>query len=428
MSTDLNLYTQLHTNVGAPATQTEQESDPSILLLKGVSKRFNDIYALRNISLNISRGEVFGLLGTTGAGKTTLLKMVMGFLLPDEGEIQVFGSTEAQAVRARTGYLPEHPYFHPNFTGLEYLQAHGRLAGFTGGSARKAASRLVDMVGLGPVAKRRIKYYSLDALRRLGLAVALVGAPSGYPELLVLDEPSVQLDRTRQLAIRDIILDCKRNGSTILMASHKITEVERACTWVGILRNGRLMAQTNVENNPRTIVVAVPRDGAIGALPRLTTHIKNLHPFVTVTGGQTETAPLLVSLPAGAKIRNAAGIKAATLRALVDNSWDIISVYMERKDLESIYMQTLPPAPQDGKEAEAQLAAPLGARTGGLATGPLGPSTRELPQYPEGRNTRPLRGLDVGDVRPAEVNPNGHEAHTHNEPAVRGEEQELVRD
>jgi ABC-type multidrug transport system ATPase subunit len=193
-------------------------------------------------------------------------------------------------------------------------------------------------------------------LHRLGLAVALVGVGSGYPDLLVLDEPSAHLERAGQAAVRDILLESKRRGSTIVMASHKVTEVERICDSVGVLKAGRLVLHTEVENNPRTIIIAVPREDAEERLPGLLTALKKLHPFITITGGQG-TGPLMLSLPAGEAILSAQRIKASALSTLVEAGWDVISVYVERKDLESIYAQTLSPMVQ--------------AQTGIRATGPV---------------------------------------------------------
>jgi hypothetical protein len=183
---------------------------------------------------------------------------------------------------------------------------------------------------------------------------------------------------------------------------------------VGILRGGRLITQTYVENNPRVIVVAVPRDGALDSYDRLLAHLRNLHPFVSITGGGSGTTPLVVSLPSGPHIRNAAGIKASALRALVDASWDVISVYVERKDLESIYLQSGQPRPQ---------------ATPGMATGPLpamddgrptkdeagtasrSPSMNSYGMGMNGRNTRPLYPYEVSVNEAGELSNNGSNGH-----------------
>ena len=248
-------------------------------------KRFNDIYALRNISLSIQGGEVFSLLGPTGSGKSTLVRLLLGFLQPDEGTVTVFGVSEPRNVAARIGYMPERPYYHHNFTGRDYLFFQARLSGLTRAGARRAVERAIEAVGLGPVAGRRIRFYERETLQRLALAVAIVSVAGSPPGLLVLDEPSESLTRTVQLAVRDVILDLKQRGATVLIASHRITEIERVSTSVGILRGGHLVTQTYVENNPRVIIVAVPREGALEFFDRMLAHLRNLHAFVTITGG-----------------------------------------------------------------------------------------------------------------------------------------------
>jgi hypothetical protein len=207
--------------------------------------------------------------------------------------------------------------------------------------------------------------------------------------------------------MRDIILDFKQRGTTVLIASHRISEVERTSTSVGILRGGRLMTHSYVENNPRVIIVAVPRDDALEAYPRLLAYLRNLHPFVSLTGGGSGTAPLVVSLPSGPHIINSAGIKASALRALMDGGWDVISVYMERKDLESIFAQSAPPQPQD---AQGNATGPLQAGS----TAPLGSNASTLSSLTQGlsgRNTRPLLPSEVSHLPENEssMSMNGHE-------------------
>lgn len=329
------------------------------------------------------------MLGPGGSGKSTLLKLVLGFLRPDEGTISLFGAEEGadpSEAYNRIGYLPEHPQFQPNFSGWEYLRFQARLCGLTRRNARASAERVVEIVAAHSWIKRKIAYYTPEMLHRLGLAVALVGSGMNYPELLLLDEPSAHLERGGQSAMRDILLECRRRGSTILMASHRITEVERVCDTVGVIRAGKMVLQTSVENNTRTIIVAVPREDVLDRLPALMKGLQRLHPFVTITGGQP-AGPLVTSLPAGDEIMNAQAIKGSALKMLVEAGWDVISVYMERKDLESIYAQTLSPVAQFQTGITS---------TGQLGTGPLTPI-----EQPEATDMGALTGpLDRRFTRP----------------------------
>jgi ABC-2 type transport system ATP-binding protein len=396
---------------GRAIEMEEPAGEADAVALQGITKRFNDIYALRNISITIQPGEVFGLLGPTGSGKTTLVRLLLGFLQPDEGNLSLFGTSDLQAVRSRIGYMPERPHYHPNFSGRDYLFFQARLSGLTRSGARKVVDRAIEITGLAPAAKQRIRYYERETVQRLALAVAMVSLTGDEPGLLLMDKPSEHLSRGAQMAVRDIILDFKKRGTTVLIFSHRITEIERTATSVGILRGGQLMAQTSVENNPRVIIVAAPRDEALESYPRLVAYLHNLHPFATLTGGGNGTSPLIVSLPTGPRIINASGIKASALRALMDGGWDVISVYVERKDLESIYARSAPPQPQVAQGTAtgplSNSTAQLVSITGAANTGRLSGLTQSL----SGHNTRPLHASEVSHLTVGDPSPllNGHQ-------------------
>ncbi|MDQ3929828.1 MAG: ABC transporter ATP-binding protein [Chloroflexota bacterium] len=415
-------YTQSVEQPPDNGTQTRRTSEPTIVGIERVSKSYKNIYALRNISLIITQGEIFGLLGPNGAGKSTLLKLLLGFLRPDDGRITVFGSTNLGRAHSRIGYLPERPAYHGNFTGREYLHLHAKLSGFDGKGARLVASRALEAMQLGEAADRRIRTYSKGMRQRLGLAVAVMSAGGRPPDFLVLDEPSGSLAPEGQVAVREIILECRQAGSTILLCSHQLTEVERVCTTVGILRAGRLVAHTRLDGGSRVNITGVPRAGALEIAPHLVEYLKNLHPTVWVKGGKGEQEPMAVSLPTGPEVPNSAAIKAAAIRAMLDAHWDITSVYIEHKDLESIYLQAIQPERKPvaevkeseevkGSEERRPVTTPLNGRaeediaasvvvaepdapgvtwSGTLPTRPVSSGT--------GKSTTPLHALQPGDL------------------------------
>ena len=374
----------MHERKSYPESETGTTSTPAetpVISLDHVTKRFGSLVALRNISLQIHQGEVYGLIGPNGAGKSTLLKLLLGFLYPDKGTIQLFGSSNVTRAHARLGYLPEKPRYHGNFTGREYLRFHGRLSGFGSSDAARTADYALEKVGLQSAANKRIRTYSKGMTQRLGLAVVLCGAGGEPPDLLVLDEPASGLDPEGQLAVRDFILGCKERGSTVLLCSHQLTEVEKICSTVGILRAGRLVVQTALGGGSRAIITGIPREGAAEIAPALIAYLTKLHPGVMIRGGEAAGEPLMVNLPVGPDIPHSAAIKNAAIKAVLDGRWDITSLYVDNRDLETLYMRAVQsPAERNGSKGtilnstklEVAKPEPPPARTG-TPTSPLPP-------------------------------------------------------
>ncbi len=345
----------MHERTSYPLSNTSMTSPASepapVVSIDRITKRFGSLTALRNVSLDIERGEVYGLIGPSGAGKSTLLKLLLGFLNPDKGTIKLFGSTNLTRAHARLGYLPEKPRYHGNFTGREYLRFHTRLSGFSVADAARAADHALQTVGLQGAANKRIRTYTKGMKQRLGLAVVLCGGGGEPPDLIVLDEPASDLDPEGQLVARDFILSCKERGSTVLICSHQLTEVEKICTTVGILRAGRLVMQTALGGGSRAIITGIPREGAAEIAPALITYLKKLHPSVMIRGGEALGEPLMVNLPVGSEIPHSVAIKNAAIKAVLDGRWDITSLYIDNRDLETLYMRAVQsPAERNGSK------------------------------------------------------------------------------
>ncbi|HEX8230152.1 MAG TPA: ATP-binding cassette domain-containing protein [Chloroflexia bacterium] len=340
------------------ASAPEGAALPPVAQIERVSKQFRGVAALRGVSFNLEHGEIFGLLGPNGAGKSTLLKLLLGFLHGDGGSIKLFGSTNLTRTHARVGYLPEQPRYHGNFSGREYMEFQARLTGLKGRDAKAITAHALKRVGLEEAANRRIRTYSKGMRQRLGLAVAVYASGSTPPELLVLDEPASGLAPEGQVAVREVLLDCNRQGSTILLCSHQLTEVERICSRVGILRGGKLVALTRLDDQSRVVIVASPRPRGFELASYLIEYLRNLHPAVIIKGGLLETEPLVVSLPTGNDVPHAASMKAAAIRAIVDARWDVLSLHVENRDLESIYMRAVRPSRKEAAETQADGKAP----------------------------------------------------------------------
>lgn len=206
------------------------------------------VYAVKGVSLSIPAGSVYGLIGPNGSGKSTIMKALVGLLSPDAGTCRVFGqAATASANRREIGFLPENPYFYKFLTGEETVRFYGRLCGLHGAKLKERTAEMLELVGLQDAAHRRLGGYSKGMLQRVGLAQALVQKP----RLLVLDEPTAGVDPIGSRAIRDIILDLKRQGITVFLCSHLLEQVQEICDLVGILYQGCLIAEGSVDDLTR---------------------------------------------------------------------------------------------------------------------------------------------------------------------------------
>jgi ABC-2 type transport system ATP-binding protein len=193
--------------------------------------------ALRALNLNIYRGEIFGLLGPNGSGKTTTIKLLLGLLFPSEGEAFVFGQPAADVRKnERIGYLPEESYLYRFLNAEETLDFYGRLFNLSGGKRKDEAQKLIEMVNLKADRKRPLKEYSKGMRQRIGLAQALINDP----ELVILDEPTSGLDPLGARWMKDLILDLRKQGKTVIMCSHRLDDVQNVCDRIAILHEGEL--------------------------------------------------------------------------------------------------------------------------------------------------------------------------------------------
>ena len=202
--------------------------------------RRQSIMAVRDLHLRVEAGEVYGLLGPNGSGKSTTLKIILGLISPTRGRTQIFGQDSARvATREAVGFLPENPYFYKFLTGEETLRFFGKLCRLSGPELKRRVTTLLDLVGLTNARKQRLSTYSKGMLQRIGLAQALINDP----QLLVLDEPTAGVDPAGSRDIRDLIVDLKKRGVTVLVSSHLLEHVQEICDRVGILAKGTLVCE-----------------------------------------------------------------------------------------------------------------------------------------------------------------------------------------
>ena len=215
----------------------------TVLQTSGLTKRFGEVVAVRDLDLSVDDGEVFGFLGPNGAGKSTTINILLGFLDPSEGQATVLGNdatTQSRAVRRRVGLLPEGYDVYENLTGREHVVSAIETKG-----GDDDPDEIIDRVGLDPDdATRPAGDYSTGMTQRLMLGVALTGSP----DLLILDEPSSGLDPEGIKRLRRIVREEAERGATVFFSSHILGQVEKVCDRVGIMNEGRLVAVDTIDD------------------------------------------------------------------------------------------------------------------------------------------------------------------------------------
>jgi ABC-2 type transport system ATP-binding protein len=249
-----------------------------VLRVDGLAKTFHKpftgkrVEAVRGVSFEVRRGEIFGFLGPNGAGKTTTIKMLTGLIAPTRGSASIFGvKTPSPEVMGRVGFLPENPYVYPYLTSREFVSLCGRLSGLGGAKLHASVERSIERVGLGYAIDRAVGALSKGMLQRVGLAAALVHDPA----LLILDEPMSGLDPVGRKEVRDLVVEEKNAGRTVFFSSHILADVEMLCDRVCILRRGEVVVSGSLHEllaqgkRRSEITIAAASDGLRSALAEM---------------------------------------------------------------------------------------------------------------------------------------------------------------
>jgi ABC-2 type transport system ATP-binding protein len=292
------------------------------LLTTEPGKVVRNIEAVRDISIRVEHGQVYGFLGPNGAGKTTTIKACMDLIRPTSGTIRLYGREPGDpAVKQRIGYLPEQPYFYDYLKPQEILDFFGRLFGIERRERKKRIDMLIDRVGLGHARNRALRKFSKGMLQRLGIAQALLNDP----DLLVLDEPMSGLDPMGRHDIRDLIIEERKKGKTVFFSTHILSDVEYLCDRVAIVvggvvrREGLLIDMLSGEKSQVEIIVR----GAPESLEPV------LHALGATTDRLGETLKVLID---SAK-NNEAIAACLAVNARVDR------VHPQRDTLEAIFVR-----------------------------------------------------------------------------------------
>jgi Cu-processing system ATP-binding protein len=292
--------------------------------LSGVAKRYGEVKAVKDVSFVLNEGETVALVGHNGAGKTTLIKLMLGLIRPSAGSIEVMGEDPASgdfAVRKRLGYLPESVAFHMALTGRETLTFYARLK-------RIAAANPLDLlerVGLGAAAAERpVRTYSKGMRQRLGLAQALLGEP----RLLLLDEPTSGLDPALRRRFYDLLSELRAKGTTILLSSHALSELEDRADRVLIVNDGVAIADGTLDD--------------LRALARLPTRISiRFQTGANIDSLKSAKAAWKVTGTAAFEVDVAMEDKVALLKEVTANPDDIAMLHVTEPTLDDLYAHFL---------------------------------------------------------------------------------------
>ena len=196
------------------------------------------VAAVKGVTFDVRRGEIFGFLGPNGAGKTTTIKMLTGLIAPSGGEAFLFGKHVREPTsRTRIGFLPENPYVYPYLTPREFVELSGQLSGMSGKALRSRTMEVLELLKIAYAADRQVRRLSKGMLQRTGLAAALVSDP----EMLILDEPMSGLDPVGRKEVKDLMFAERDRGRTIFFSTHILGDVESMCDRVAILREGKVV-------------------------------------------------------------------------------------------------------------------------------------------------------------------------------------------
>ncbi len=233
------------TNIAAATSPAKSPSPSSNVVIetRNLSKVYRDFWgrkkvaALKSLDIEVRQGEIFGLLGPNGSGKSTTIKLILGLLFPTSGRVLVFDKDATETSKnERIGYLPEESYLYKFLTTDETLDFYGRLFNLSGAERKRRVDHLVKMVGLQNARHRQLREYSKGMTRRVGLAQALINDP----DLILLDEPTTGLDPIGTREMKDLILNLRDQGKTVLLCSHQLADVQDVCDRVAILHQGEL--------------------------------------------------------------------------------------------------------------------------------------------------------------------------------------------
>jgi ABC-2 type transport system ATP-binding protein len=286
--------------------------------------------ALDGVTFTVPQGSVFGFLGPNGAGKTTTIRIAATILPPTAGAVRVGGHDavrEPIAVRRLVGYLPENPGFYPALTAAEHLEFWSEFYGVPRRERRSRAKSLLEQVGLRDAGRQKVKGFSLGMKKRLVLAQSLLHDPP----IVILDEPAGGLDPYGVIYFRKLVADLHREGKTVFLSSHLLSEVQQTCSVVGIIQRGRMVAVDTPEALSKRILGESPARIMVESKDISEPAIEAVRGIPHVTSIERTEWGIVVAAEPGHDVR------AEVNRALVLAGASVVSLWMQEPDLEEVF-------------------------------------------------------------------------------------------
>lgn len=299
----------------------------SLLSVKHLSKRYNESFAVHDVSFNLKSGKCIALIGPNGAGKTTILRMLAGTLKQTSGDISFSAKNKTNDRRTLIGYLPQHPVFHGWMTGEEFLIYSGKLAHLSKREAIQRTERLLQQVGIYDARKKRIQQYSGGMKQRLGIAQAMIHEP----KLLMLDEPVSALD---PLGRREVLtlMDELKEKMTILFSTHILSDADEVSDELLLLHKGKIVESGSLERLREQYATTAIELQFNGSFKKYIPMIEKL-PTIETVSIKRQTIHLVVN-----DIINA---RQQLLSLIYDNSWPLVNFSINQASLEDMFMKVV---------------------------------------------------------------------------------------
>ena len=274
------------------------------ILLDKVCKSFGQVHAVDNLSVQVSVGSVYGFLGPNGAGKTTTIRMIMNIIRPDSGRIEILGDGQIEKVKARIGYMPEERGLYRKMTARKVLAYFGAIKGVNDKELVQRVPHWLQRVELADWADKKVEELSRGMHQKLQFAVTVINDP----ELVILDEPFSGLDPLNQDLLKDLILEMRNEGKTIIFSTHVMHEAEKLCDFILLINKGKLILDDTLDNvrsrqSAHTVSVELEGDTAFVEKLPMVTAVKSEGNRLDVSLTDADTQQFLRALMQRAKVR-----------------------------------------------------------------------------------------------------------------------------